>query len=161
MTAREPDHLDWIDEATGLACRIHRCQDRWLCGYVQVPQDHPLYEVDYSAPLPAELHKAHEALRKAPVGKRGILTLVTYNADSPTVDIVFDVHGSLTFAGPHSGDPPGTFWYGFDCGHAGDGDPPWYEGSFPRYDGVYRDIDYVKAECASLAKQLIALKELA
>ena len=43
----EPDKANWIDEATGLDCMIHRGQSGALCGYVGVPESHPSFEKDY------------------------------------------------------------------------------------------------------------------
>ena len=86
------------------------------------------------------------------------------------------VHGGLTFNGhcaendkehgichvPAPGEPDNVWWLGFDCAHAFDLMPgtvaklrevglpesPWH------LDDIYRTLDYVKAECASLAQQL-------
>lgn len=57
------------------------------------------------------------------------------------------------------GEPDNIWWFGFDCNHAGDLAPGMQHflssgyRSLHRGD-VYRDIAYVEAECASLAKQL-------
>lgn len=75
---------------------------------------------------------------------------------------------------PEPGDPHKIRWLGFDCAHAGDfspvldaitrkfGRPSPFERISATEEGehrglrgeVYRDLDYVKAECASLAQQL-------
>ena len=42
----EQDYYQWIDADTGYICQIHRVTDPhcgWLCGYVKLPQGHPLY----------------------------------------------------------------------------------------------------------------------
>jgi hypothetical protein len=41
---------------------------------------------------------------------------------------------------------------GFDCGHAGDYCP---YASGEQFDWVYRDMEYVKAECEKLASYLV------
>jgi hypothetical protein len=44
----EPDKVQWVDEATGLDCLIVRGPSGALCGYVGVPESHPLHGKDYS-----------------------------------------------------------------------------------------------------------------
>jgi hypothetical protein len=110
------------------------------CGYVEIPRSHPCYEKEYS-------------------------------------DIDVDVHGGLTFSAyskemPY--DTPERFWVlGFDCIHYGDtNDLEAYElysnmGYIPKIqedilrifnmmfsDGIVRTLDFVVAECESLANQL-------
>lgn len=70
--------------------------------------------------------------------------------------ILFNVHGGIIFSGELK--PPLTgFWYGFDCAHLDDL-MPFHLKKFPQFginpSDVYRDINYVKKECESLAKQL-------
>lgn len=69
-----------------------------------------------------------------------------------------DVHGGVTWDDWHlpwdDWDGRGDHrWLGFDTAHAGDATPglPGFEG------GVFRDIDYVRAECVRLAEQLSGL----
>lgn len=75
-----------------------------------------------------------------------------HGEDKRGVDV--DVHGGLTFAGRHDADEPG-WWLGFDCAHAGDLMPC----TRLHLGGTYRDIAYVRAECESLARQLVAMQE--
>lgn len=93
-----------------------------------------------------------------------------------------DIHGGLTYAAgckgdichvPAEGEPDNVWWFGFDCAHAFDlcpemaanlkkmkhlmpPAPPGLVEAMERADwrDVYRDVAYVTAECASLAKQL-------
>jgi hypothetical protein len=83
---------------------------------------------------------------------------------------VIDVHGSLTFS--ESSDEtnypaPSTekvWWFGFDCGHSGDGKDfsimddhtrEMYERHLQGfYDGPIRDTNYVAQHCSLLARQL-------
>jgi hypothetical protein len=45
---QEPDEKRWTDEATGLECSIWRNPDMgFLCGYVAVPEGHPLFGKHY------------------------------------------------------------------------------------------------------------------
>ena len=143
----EPDKAQWRDEDTGLACLIVRNRMGGLCGYVGVSEGHPLFDVDYSS-------------------------LDDYSAGSP-----HDVHGGLTFAGRCQTGPEEkticrvapddglVWWFGFDCGHSGDLLPGLAAALTPsmqrslneiRQGDVYRDLAYVKAECATLARNLAA-----
>lgn len=127
----EPDRVQWTDEATGLPCLIVRGPVGALCGYVGVTQGHPAFE-------------------------------------SPYDDVAVDVHGGLTYADkcyghichvPEPGQPDDVYWLGFDCSHYYDVSPGMLARGFtpPAREGVYRNIAYVRAECASLARQLAAL----
>lgn len=128
----EPDKIQWQDPTTGLPCLAvrHDMHGHW-CGYVGVSSGHPYFEHDYE----------------------------------DVADV--SVHGGLTFASscqhgvchePGAGEPDHVWWFGFDCAHADDL-PPIIEGSFYygvkfRY-GEYRTLEYVQAECARLAGQLV------
>lgn len=151
---------DWITAASFRAVVIYT--DSHRCGYVAVTPEHPLFGVNYrdtsnAVAFPAEEH----------IGKRGILALVCANAESPRLDVIFDVHGSLTYSGDAGYPVPGDnlWWFGYDCGHYGDGKSPEYlqkvkelypDSPFMWGDyGVYRSLDYCTGECESLAQQLI------
>lgn len=82
-----------------------------------------------------------------------------------------EVHGGLTYSAkcsgkichvPEPGEPDDIWWFGFDCSHYGDKSPMMYAMASKGYqrtfrDEVYREIPYVQAECATLAKQLAAI----
>ncbi len=85
---------------------------------------------------------------------------------------ILDAHGGITFSDfcaetrkdgqgichlPSPGEPEKVWWFGFDCGHAGDVCPSYDFGSFMREPGSYKDIAYVRREIAELAKQIKAL----
>lgn len=150
----EPNELDWADEKTGFQCRIIRVRDSGhLCGYVRIPDGHPLHGVEYSAEMPEALKPLKDAVMECPVGKRGaidVLCMAFGSAFRPGQ--LFDVHGSVTFSGELRNQT--GFWYGFDCAHAGDLCPAM-EARYGRdWDSVYRDMEFVKAECESLANQI-------
>jgi len=84
-----------------------------------------------------------------------------------------EVHGGLTYS-PHSfdGDYPvksdGLWWFGFDCGHAGDGKDPALMDENTRVNiarvfiegfegGAVKTLGFVRAKCQSLASQLAAV----
>lgn len=148
----EPDEETF--EHAGLACRIIRhSRGGHLCGYVRVPEGHPLYGKGYSDVVPDSIRESAQAALHSPLGKRGIISAFTCDPEAPRIDILFDVHGSLTFSDELHGVE--GHWFGFDCAHAGDLQP-CCEYSFGD-DCEYRDIEYVRAECRSLAEQLAAV----
>lgn len=143
----EPDKVQWQDEKTGLACLIRRAPGVGsLCGYVGVPQGHPWHGMDYG-------------------------------------DVDASVHGGLTFAQacgegdeatsichkPEPGEPQHLWWLGFDAAHSGDLCPTikadmaqsvgmvsaMFGGPVlgRSYAGTYRDLEYVREEVTSLARQ--------
>ena len=136
MTDEERGWLVWGDAATGLLCAAARVPGLgcWV-GYAGVPPGH-------------QLHGIKDA-----------------------TDLAVEAHGGLTYAGawpplvPQPADVPPDWWfYGFDCGHAGDDMPELaaelLRRGFARHPlrfGVYRDLAYVRGECARLAAQLAAL----
>lgn len=132
------ENTDWIDEDTGYHCRMWDGGSH-LCGYVSVPADHPLYDKGYNH----EVEKP-EDFGNQPIGKRGPINLFTMAMSDDNglirVSDYFDVHGSLTFGAAIKG-APARWYFGFDCAHHGD--------TRDRCDETY-----VRAECASLAKQL-------
>lgn len=147
----EPDELDWTDERTGYECRIKRHPSSGhLCGYVRIPEGNALHGLSYSAELTPALQPVMDAVMNGPIGKRGAIELMLMACGSRQVGYLFDVHGSVTFSGELQGKD--GHWFGFDCAHCDDLCP----GRSYLSGGVYRDVEYVQAECESLARQLHA-----
>ena len=183
----EPDRVEWTH--AGLPCLALRNKTfgGW-CGYAAVPPGHPLHGVGYHDESPA-LVDALERLKQRRLDvadvtfARGIALLTGEVAASP--DLVIDVHGGLTYADrcqgnichvPKPGEPDDVWWFGFDCGHAGDFAPaidatlrtigardetPYdHAAAIAAQDWhveVYRTLDYVQAETNKLADQLAAI----
>ncbi len=148
------------------------------CGYVGIPKNHPLYGKEYSDYL---------EIKKADVGDRkisGIFPLLLACLDKDErihIDAYFSVHGGITFAdgGENSNYPieSDLWWFGFDCGHAGDkADLNYAIEKFPkqaerlkmqkRINDMYpiegdiiRTEEYVAEECKKLAEQLKEFEE--
>jgi len=140
----EPDELRWQDARTGLWCKLLRNSMLGiLCGYVGVPPGHALFGWDY-----------HDSIKSKE----------EYNSGTAPIDLAFQVHGGLSYSGENNG----LWWFGFDCGHAWDLVPSmvgFYRKHHLGHDRAqtYRDISFVKHQCADLAfqlKQLEAAKEL-
>ena len=152
----EPDELRWKDEATGLPCIILRGPGGSLCGYVGVSKRHHFYKRSYD-------DKAEVPFLLA----INLLNISGYDCDvyrqvavdgTLSIESLISVHGGLTYGGGTLTDKPrGYWWLGFDCGHAGDLMPylnALRDGAHLQIsDEIYRDIDYVKNECAKLAWQ--------
>ena len=56
---------------------------------------------------------------------------------------------------PGPGEPDDVWWFGFDCAHFHDRAPAM-ERDLSLPSASYKTLDYVRAECASLARQLAA-----
>jgi hypothetical protein len=141
----EPDKMQWQDSDTGLPCLIVRNHSGALCGYVGVPEGHPWHGKDYEH-VGARVH--------------GGITYANHCQAGPEEHAICHV--------PAPGEPDTVWWLGFDCAHSGDYcpgldaalrkfremTPALRSSAFTHADhNIYRDIAYVKAECASLARQ--------
>lgn len=130
------------------------------CGYVGLPFGHPLYNVEYSQNTHL-LKEAWEKAKTGSVGKRGIISVFCASGkedeENRTPDLVFNVHGGLTYSGCNDypiKDKNHLWWFGFDCGHNGDG---VFEGNIMAsfsHGCPVRSVEYVMQECESLAGQL-------
>lgn len=148
---------DWITRS-GLRAVCYLIPNRHRCGYVELPPGHPLHGAEYGAAHPA---LSSVDLTTIELGKKSPMLLFTGGVDAAegdvlrrSPDVVFDVHGGITYSGDGRGVYPapsdGGWWLGFDCGHYGDGslDPKSF------CDGPVRSEEYVVAECESLARQI-------
>jgi len=151
----EPDKAQWVDAATDLDCLLVR--NPWsghLCGYVGVPEGHPLFGLKYT-----------DADDRAAPDEDGYRE--------------FKVHGGLTFSdlcqeggeetgichAPAHGRPDRVWWFGFDAMHAWDLGPATEallltelrhrRRSDP--ETVYRTAAYMQDQCAQLAAQINAV----
>ena len=155
--------IEKVWEHSGLKCVVlmfHTAGHR--NGYVGIPKSRPLYGIGYSEDAEC-LVKTKEAAMQGPIGKRGILSVLCSH-DKTSPDIVFDVHGGITYAGRAPRDVEDSddlWWFGYDCGHAGDGHAVEFMGASGKYfqddtDPV-RSLEYCIGECESLADQLMEI----
>lgn len=137
------------------------------CGYVGVPLGHSLYGCSYSEPCAALERPADDE----PVGGRSSIAVMCAAFDESRMqspEMVFDVHGSITYSGGNSKYPVESdlWWFGYDCGHYGDSPSAKYrEQQRAKYPdmpfmwnedgGTFRDADYCERECESLARQIV------
>ena len=143
------------------------------CGYVGIPDAHPLYKKDYSSYLD---------IKKADIEGREVscvfqLFLACLDDDERIqIDAYFQCHGGITYSGGGKGSSypieSDLWWFGFDCAHAGDGKDLQFayekfpnerehiagmidlEKRFPIHGETVRTEEYVAAECKRLAEQL-------
>lgn len=145
----------WTTKA-GLLATVVVVRGAHRCGYVRVPYLNPLFGVGYGQHS-NRLRRARRAAMGKPLGKRSVMTLFSSGArdGTATPEIVFDVHGGITYSGDLQ--EVGAWWYGFDAAHAGDGFIPGSElARFAPIPGdVVRDYEYMAAECESLAAQIV------
>lgn len=187
MTAQpwetEPDSLEF--EAEGLPCVMLRNHYGIWCGYVSVGEDHPLFGLptNHQLKLPMSWFEGRRGLEGT--GPMDLFLHVVRGKelnDACEISLAFQVHGGVNFAedSPPGRKPDGRWWFGFDCGHAGDYVPgkdvagmmDQMVDSMPEevretmrrivdesaaQTGDYRDQQYVVSECQSLAAQLIAV----
>ena len=141
---------DWTTKAGLRAVCVW--YDGHRCGYVEVPEGHLLFDVEYGDDVQG-LRTLWEQAKEGEIGKRGIISMVCNTDDEARPDCVFDVHGGLTHSGTGKNGYPVKsegWWFGFDCAHSGDKT----KGSS---EGVERSKSYVVSECESLAEQLAAV----
>ena len=164
-------------EYKGYRCVVIFGNTLYRCGYVGLPEGHPLYGKHGWDHL--DIKK--EDLGDIPIGKRGILSLMSSAMDEDErikVHTYFNVHGSITYGdgGKYSEYPVESdlWWFGFDCGHAGDGnDLASAKKYWPDNENVKRRIrfdeehyipgeirtkEYCEEECRSLVDQIIELE---
>lgn len=159
---------DWTTSA-GLRAVVIMGDMGHRCGYVGVPTDHPLHGVAYSEKSPyLKLNPERSTEKMSPIQVLCGAGKDMDDLNSP--EYVFEVHGGLTFSGDGKGKYPveaDLWWFGYDCGHAGDAPAPgscMAQYSSSLFDGdVHRTLEYCIDECESLASQLamcVAEKEI-
>ena len=138
------------------------------CGYVGLPKSHPLHGAEYGEAT-SILSASWQRAKHGATGKRGVIPLfcaaISSDAENATPELVFDVHGGITYSGDSKTYPvknTGRWWYGFDAGHCDDAkdlnaiDNPQLRETYSRLQeyGTIRTLEYMMSECASLVKQL-------
>ena len=124
-------------EYKGYRCVTTFTDMGFRCGYVGVPKESCFYGKKYTD----HTHLDREIIDNEPIGKRGIIAVLIDSMDKHSkvrMDMLFNVHGGLTFSGSYHPEDCGLWWLGFDCGHCGDG----YE--LDKVEEIWGDIDYIK-----------------
>jgi hypothetical protein len=186
----EPDRVDF--EHAGLPCAIIRNLHVTgsLCGYVGVPDSHPWWGKDAHTcvatpqcpePPPPDFEQwAKDGMPVPPEGSRWRASMQepTWSCGH-TIGSMVSVHGGITWASTAYFQTKSAYmdhwWFGFDCGHAGDVSPMMkatlkqlhalqdpagklaeYEASLEELRDweTYRDLPYVRHEVERLAEQI-------
>lgn len=147
---------DWVTES-GLRAVVVMTTSGHRCGYVGLPESHPLHGVPYSAQTPNLKPNMERTIEKMSPILVFAAALRGSDEELNTPEYVFEVHGGLTYSG--KGDYPvesDLWWFGYDCAHHGDRPEPGYEMSkyYSPSDGEVRTLDYCVGECESLAGQI-------
>lgn len=141
-----PDEPDFVKGySNGLAYRIVRHPVMGhLCGYVKLTKHHPLYKA------------ATARLTRPKWGRPGQVETVRRGYNQRDLARL-DVHGGTTFFDKLSW--ARGYWVGFDCAHFDDTVPSMIVfGGLPKeYQGVYRDVAFVKEQVDQLAQQLASM----
>lgn len=158
----EPDKFEW--EHKGFACVIVRHSSTGsLCGYVGIPKEHIWHGKGYNDQVPWDNLETH----KLDIDKMGVVACFCAGINSDiengllSIGLILKAHGGITYAKANDEYPSknnGLWWFGFDCGHAGDLSP--YVDYVLR-DSIYRDFEYVKKDVNCLAEQLALIPEIA
>jgi hypothetical protein len=135
----EPDRVEFREH--GFPCIVLRHESLGhLCGYVGVPKGHPAYGHGYETDYERDADGDWDFSKPIP---------------HPLSNV--SVHGGITYADrchgrvchvPQPGESDDVWWLGFDAAHHMDSNPVY------RFTGIYRTVDYMRAECALLAEQL-------
>ena len=153
----------------GYAAVCIALKNMYRCGYVGLPLEHFLYGIGYSQStekLKRFWQNIMAGSEKEPNKRGPIITfLASFDVKSPdnwSPDKICNAHGGLTYSGgkdyPIKNEKK-LWWFGFDCGHNGDG---YFEGNpifAPTSCIPVRSMDYVIEECESLAKQFKVIAE--
>lgn len=148
----ETDFVRWICPSSGYECVVVRVGFTFaLCGYVGVPDHHPLHGLHY-----------HDDILSEYIGKKAIKVHggLTYSDTSIANDFAFEKK------------PASSWFFGFDCSHSCDISPAIdfcteKNNPFARLNKLmeespfathkqYRTMAYVKQQVSSLALQLEA-----
>ncbi len=146
-------------EAEGLPCEMLRHEAGHWCGYVGVGQDHPWFGLSCNSMI----KPSKEMLERRQLSDISLLDFALYLVsrkdpeEELPISLALHVHGGIGYA---EGDDANNdlWWFGFDCGHAGDLVPAVQDILPKNLRGTYRTADFVIAECQNLAKQLVDIK---
>ena len=118
--------------------KIKYIKDKWRCGYVQIPKEHPWYGKSYEHTVSVE---QKEERLKRPIGgliSSPMQTILLANEPEMSIASYIDVHGGVTFMETND---KGECWVGFDCNHLDD-----------RFE--IQTPEYCVEQCESMAQQL-------
>lgn len=143
----------WTTEE-GYQAAIIKTNKSWTnhrCGYIGVPKSHPLFGKGYSQHCDV-LIKLREEVKKEPIGDRGIIPVFYWDGESASMDVLFNVHGGVTYAETGKEYPLETeeelHWIGYDCAHVGDTDDKC-------------TLSFCEEQCIQLSEQIKKVEKFA
>lgn len=148
---REPDV--WHGEAHGFTLYAQRNSQKAWCGYIVIPEEHPLFGKSYSSRYLCN----RDEIETTNLGPIAVFAEALREDDgAASLDCILSVHGGLTFSGECYWLQPRSGWaLGFDCSHCDDLTPASVYGPYPfPREGAYRTLEYVKEQLVALAKQV-------
>ena len=104
-----------------LLCVVIMLSTGHRCGYVGVNENSKLFEVNYSDKIKSK--ELLNEIKNTTIGKRGIISCLCWDGDSVSPDILFNVHGGITYSDGNNYPIKKDYklwWFGFDCAHFGD-----------------------------------------
>lgn len=168
--------IESLFEHKGLKCVVLLTSIGHRCGYVGVGNNSFFYGKKYYEDL--KKPELLEKIRKEPIGKRNILNLLLWDRKKITPELLFDVHGGITYSDNKKDYPivdHHLWWFGFDCNHCDDAkDWKTTKKNFPKEEwenyykvdqmypiqGIIRTKEYVEQECKNLAAQIKIIESL-
>lgn len=161
----EADKVAWRDPATGMDCIIRRSKrGGYLCGYVGVPPQHPLFGFEGSALEALGIHPHGGVNHGAPCEEWepepiSVCHVREQNATKKRNSARASAAAAIDRQHDHA------WWFGFSCDKPGDFQPSKRDaaaterGARVGLKPVYRDENYVLAHVVDLAAQLHAIGE--
>ena len=167
-------------EYRGYRCVTTFTDMGYRCGYVGIPEGHPLYGKNEDSQVKITVRDMIK--KENEDNKRNSLATLMITLEDPdnfiTLGLYFNVHGGITYCkGGHDSKHPvesDLWWLGFDCGHCYDKpdfellEKLWGDDEKVRYridnplifdDMELRTKEYVQQECKNLTDQIIDLVE--
>lgn len=136
------------------------------CGYVSIPNGHYLYGKEQSEPL---IGLNIGSVMEEKIGDRGVIPILLHSMsetpneeDSIPMNVLFNVHGSITYSNEFAELGPG-WWIGFDCRHHNDlPDPSLMSEEYSflnvlnhnRGTETIKTTAYVETQCKNLITQI-------
>lgn len=128
------------------------------CGYVGLSSEHSFFGKSYGDRVPVPDRSAIAIDKAGPISL--FIEALQEDDGKVALDILFNVHGGITYTGDTYPVDDGLWYLGFDCSHCDDLSPQdvfhSFSGDIWRLEGgrQYRSLEYVKNELALLAEQL-------
>lgn len=149
----EADHAFWMS-ISGYPCiAIRHKQFGTWCGYVGIPETHPLHKVDLQTESEC-LKERFETLKQTPLAEMDLsldrMMAGLFGNMKPCPAFVLTAHGGITFGGllsrlecpseiPPQYLPEGYWCFGFDCMHNSDIVPAYLDESYELFQ-ITKDI---------------------